>query len=81
VRSGQFRPRNAAFSASQGASVRNDAGERFLAVQLHELLIYLNQQGVATLLIGAHQGLIGANMTTPVDASYLADAVLLLRYL
>ncbi|HET6329098.1 MAG TPA: ATPase domain-containing protein [Planctomycetaceae bacterium] len=55
-------------------------GERFLAVQLHELLMYLNQQGVATLLIGAHQGLIGMNMTTPVDASYLADAVLLLRY-
>jgi circadian clock protein KaiC len=55
-------------------------GERFLAVQLHELLMYLNQQGVATLLIGAHQGLIGANMATPVDASYLADAVILLRY-
>jgi circadian clock protein KaiC len=55
-------------------------GERFLAVQLHELLMYLNQQGVATLLIGAHQGLIGSNMVTPVDASYLADAVILLRY-
>jgi circadian clock protein KaiC len=55
-------------------------GERFLAIQLHELLMYLNQQGVATLLIGAHQGLIGMNMTTPVDASYLADAVILLRY-
>jgi circadian clock protein KaiC len=55
-------------------------GERFLAVQLHELLMYLNQQGVATLLIGAHQGLIGTNMVTPVDASYLADAVILLRY-
>jgi circadian clock protein KaiC len=55
-------------------------GERFLAIQLHELLMYLGQQGVATLMIGAHQGLIGANMTTPVDASYLADAVILLRY-
>jgi circadian clock protein KaiC len=55
-------------------------GERFLAIQLHELLMYLNQQGVATLLMGAHQGLIGTNMVTPVDASYLADAVLLLRY-
>ena len=54
--------------------------ERFLAVQLHELLSYLGQQGVATLIIGAHQGLIGTNMTTPVDASYLADAVVLLRY-
>jgi circadian clock protein KaiC len=55
-------------------------GERFLAVQLHELLMYLGQRGVATLLIGAHQGLIGAQMQTPVDASYLADAVILLRY-
>jgi circadian clock protein KaiC len=54
--------------------------ERFLTVQLHELLTYLGQQGVATLLIGAHQGLIGSHMTTPVDASYLADAVVLLRY-
>ena len=54
--------------------------ERFLTIQLHELLVYLGQQGVATLLIGAHQGLIGAQMKTPVDASYLADAVLLLRY-
>jgi circadian clock protein KaiC len=54
--------------------------ERFLTIQLHELLTYLGQRGVATLLIGAHQGLIGAAMQTPVDASYLADAVLLLRY-
>ena len=54
--------------------------ERFLTIQLHELLMYLGQRGVATILIGAHQGLIGAAMNTPVDASYLADAVVLLRY-
>jgi circadian clock protein KaiC len=42
--------------------------------------MYLSQQGVATLLIGAHQGLIGTQMNTPIDASYLADAVILLRY-
>jgi circadian clock protein KaiC len=54
--------------------------ERFLVIQLHELLSYLGQSGVATLLIGAHQGLIGMQMHGPVDASYLADAVLLLRY-
>src|SRR5262245_3864775 len=54
--------------------------ERFLTVQLHELLMYLGQKGVATILIGAHQGLIGSQMNTPVDASYLADAVILLRY-
>jgi circadian clock protein KaiC len=54
--------------------------ERFLTIQLHELLMYLGQQGVATILIGAHSGLIGAQMHTPVDASYLADAVVLMRY-
>ncbi|MGD9647334.1 MAG: ATPase domain-containing protein, partial [Pirellulales bacterium] len=55
-------------------------GERFLSIQLHELLMYLGHRGVATLLIGAHQGLIGTAMRAPVDASYLADAVILLRY-
>ena len=54
--------------------------ERFLIIQLHELLMYLGQRGVATILIGAHQGLIGSQMQTPIDASYLADAVVLLRY-
>jgi circadian clock protein KaiC len=54
--------------------------ERFLTIQLHELLSYLGQLGVATLLVGAHQGLIGGAMKTPVDTSYLADAVILLRY-
>lgn len=54
--------------------------ERFLVIQLHELLSYLGQNGVATLMVGAHQGLIGMQMSAPVDASYLADSVLLLRY-
>jgi circadian clock protein KaiC len=54
--------------------------ERFLTIQLHELLMFLGHCGVATILIAAHQGLIGAQMQTPVDASYLADAVVLLRY-
>ena len=54
--------------------------ERFLVIQLHELLSYLGQHGVATVMVGAHQGLIGMQMNAPVDASYLADAVLLLRY-
>jgi circadian clock protein KaiC len=55
-------------------------GERFLIIQLHELLTYLGQSGVATILVGAHQGLVGSQMITPVDASYLADAVVLMRY-
>jgi circadian clock protein KaiC len=54
--------------------------ERHLTIQLHELLVYLGQMGAATILIGAHQGLIGTQMVSPVDATYLADAVLLLRY-
>jgi circadian clock protein KaiC len=55
-------------------------GERFLTLQLHELLTYLGHRNVATILIGAQPGLIGSQMQTPVDASYLADAVVLLRY-
>ena len=55
-------------------------GEKYLTVHLHELLMYLGDKGVATLLIGAHQGMIGTQMVTPVDASYLADSVILLRY-
>lgn len=54
--------------------------ERFLIVQLHELLTFLGQADVATLLVGAQHGLIGSQMHAPVDASYLADAVVLLRY-
>lgn len=54
--------------------------ERFLVIQLHELLTYLNNHGVLTLLVVAQTGLIGTNMATPVDTSYLADAVLLFRY-
>ena len=52
----------------------------FLTAQLHELLTYLNNHGVATFLVVAQSGLIGANMSTPVEASYLADSVVLLRY-
>ena len=54
--------------------------ERFLLIQLHELLTYLGERGVATIIVGAQRGLIGPNMATPADASYLADAVVLLRY-
>jgi circadian clock protein KaiC len=55
-------------------------GERYLSIQLHEILAYLGQKGVATLIVAAHQGLIGSSMTSPVDATYLADTVVLLRY-
>jgi len=55
-------------------------GERFLVIQLHELFMYLGQRNVATMLIAAQQGLIGMQMHSPVDATYLADAVILMRY-
>jgi len=54
--------------------------ERFLVIQLHEMLTYLSQQGVVTILVVAQHGLLGSGMLTPVDASYLADAVVVLRY-
>jgi len=55
-------------------------GEKFLTIQLHELLTYLGHRGVATILVAAHHGMIGSQMNTPVDATYLADGVILLRY-
>lgn len=55
-------------------------GERFLAMQLHELLAYLSQKGIATLMTVAQHGFVGTNIDTPVDVSYLADTVLLFRY-
>ena len=54
--------------------------ERQMILQMHELCAYLNQRGVATFLVLAQAGIVGPNMTPPVDLSYLADNVLLLRY-
>ena len=53
--------------------------ERFLTMQFHELLSYLNRRGVVSLLVVGQYGLIG-NMSSPIDLSYLADTVVLLRY-
>lgn len=54
--------------------------EDSLVVQMHELLTYLGQRGVLTLFVVTQQGVIGSGMTTPVDVTYLADNVVLLRY-
>ena len=54
--------------------------EKLLTIQLHELVTFLNQKGLATLLTLAQQGLMGTNMVAPVDVSYLADSVILFRY-
>jgi circadian clock protein KaiC len=52
---------------------------RFLILQMHELLSYLNQKGMLTLLVLAQHGLVGP-MDTPLDISYLSDSVIMLRY-
>ena len=53
--------------------------QRHLLLQLHEMLSFLNQQGVASLLILTQQGMIGT-MQTPIDLIYLADTVVMLRF-
>jgi circadian clock protein KaiC len=53
--------------------------EQFLILHVHELLQYLNRQGAATFLTVAQHGLVG-DMKAPVDITYLADTVILLRY-
>jgi circadian clock protein KaiC len=54
--------------------------EQLLALHLHELLTYLGGQGVTTIMVMAQHGLVGAGGHTPIDASYLSDTVLLLRF-
>lgn len=54
--------------------------EQALTVQLHELLSYLNQVGVASFMVLAQYGILGSAISSPTDVSYLADNVLLLRY-
>ena len=54
--------------------------EHFLTAHIHELLSYLGNQGVLTLMVLAQHGIVGSNMLVPVDLSYLADTVLMLRY-
>jgi circadian clock protein KaiC len=53
--------------------------DKFLTAQLHELLAYLGQQGVATILTLTQSGMVGS-MSTPIDTTYLADNVVLFRF-
>ena len=53
--------------------------DRFLSLHLHELLSYLSDQGVATLLVVGQHGFMG-RVTSAIDVSYLADSVIVLRY-
>jgi circadian clock protein KaiC len=54
-------------------------GEQYLTLQMHELLAYLNQKGVTTVLVLGEHGLVGA-MERDVDLSYLSDSTLLMRF-
>jgi circadian clock protein KaiC len=54
--------------------------ERALALQLHELLAVLSQRGVSTFLVMAQHGVLGPAMVSPIDVSYLADTVIMLRF-
>ncbi|WP_165186066.1 ATPase domain-containing protein [Caulobacter soli] len=54
-------------------------GQKFLLLQMHELLTYLNQQGVVTLLILGQHGFIG-EVRSDIDLSYLSDGILLFRF-
>jgi circadian clock protein KaiC len=49
-------------------------------VRMHELLSFLNEREVVTIIVAAQHGIVGSNMATPLDVSYLADTVLLLRF-
>jgi len=53
---------------------------KFLNIQFHELLTFLSHHGVVTMMTVAQHGILGAGMTTPIDLTYLADSVLMLRY-
>ncbi|BBO34498.1 ATPase domain-containing protein [Lacipirellula parvula] len=53
--------------------------EKFLTAQLHELLAFLGQNGVVTIMTVTQAGMVGA-MQSPVDTTYLADNVILFRF-
>jgi circadian clock protein KaiC len=54
--------------------------DRHLLIHMHELLTYLSQQSVLTLLTVAQHGLVGSSLQGPIDVSYLADTVIVLRF-
>ena len=53
--------------------------EKFLTLQLHELLAYLGHKGVISIMVVAQHGMVG-HMSVPVDLTYLSDTAVLLRY-
>jgi len=64
---------------SLNAYLQSMPGEKYLLLQMHELLTYLNQQGIITLMVLGQHGMAG-QVAADVDLSHLADAIVLLRY-
>ncbi|MDB5644786.1 ATPase domain-containing protein [Methylobacterium sp.] len=64
---------------SLNAYIHAMPGEEYLVLQMHELLNYLNQKGVTTILVLGQHGVIG-DVRSDIDLSYLSDAILLFRY-
>jgi circadian clock protein KaiC len=64
---------------SLNAFMQSMPGEKYLLLQMHELLSYLNQQGVITILVLGQHGIIG-DIRSDVDLSYLSDGILMFRY-
>jgi circadian clock protein KaiC len=65
---------------SLNAYMNSMPAERHLALHLHEMLSYLSQVGVASILVMAEHGLLGPEVAGPAQMSYLADSVIVLRY-
>jgi circadian clock protein KaiC len=55
-------------------------GESLLVQQVHDLLNYLSQKGVLSLLIVTHHGLVGGVIQHDLDLSYISDTVMLCRH-
>jgi circadian clock protein KaiC len=64
---------------SLNAYLQSMPGEQYLLLQMHEMLSYLNQSGVTTLLILGQHGMLG-DMRSDIDLSYLSDAILMFRF-
>lgn len=64
---------------SLNAFLQSMPGEKYLLLQMHEMLSYLNQQGVITMLVLGQHGMIG-DIRSEVDLSYLSDTIFLFRY-
>lgn len=64
---------------SLNAYLQSMTGSKALTLQMHELLLYLSQLGIATILVLSQHGLFGEDRNE-VDLSYLSDSILLFRY-